>query len=90
MQWRIKGAGYNFDDLSCTPTYLNPQFPSFCIYKLMKLMSDSNLLVIFANKHVEGKPSLYAKMEKLAQICRCTRQGLKVMPCLVRYRANSV
>ena len=29
------------------------------------------------------KENLYAKMEKLeAQICRCTRQGLKVMPWL--------
>ena len=28
------------------------------------------------------KENLYIKMEKLeAQICRCTRQGLKVMPC---------
>ena len=30
------------------------------------------------------KENLYAKMEKLeAQICRSTRQGLKVMPCPV-------
>ena len=39
---------------------------------------DSNLLVIFGDKH--GKENFYAKTEKLkAQICRCTRQGLKVM-----------
>ena len=47
---------------------------------------DSTLLVIFADKHVgkkkkKKKKKLYAKMEKLeAQIWRCTREGLKVIP----------
>ena len=32
------------------------------------------------------KENSYAKMEKLgAEICRCTRQGRKVMPCGVVY-----
>ena len=33
------------------------------------------------------KGNLYAEMEKLeVQICRCTRQGLKVMPCPLSFQ----
>ena len=42
------------------------------------MLLDSNVLVVFADKCQEN---VYAKMEELeAQICRCTRQGHKVMP----------
>ena len=44
------------------------------------MLLDSNLVVMFADNMC--KENLNAKMEKLkAQICRCTRQGLKVMSC---------
>ena len=61
---------YNSMALSCTPTYLNLPTSQFLH------INKWNLLISTC------KENLYAKMEKLkAQLCRHTRQGLKVMLC---------
>ena len=52
------------------------------LFILQVSILSEQLLVIFGDKHVSRK--FIGKMEKLqAQICRCTRPGLKVMPCVV-------
>ena len=50
-------AEYNFKALSCTPTYLHPPISQFLHHKLLENLKflDSNLLVIFADKHVYRK-----------------------------------
>ena len=49
------------------------------LFILQVSILSEQLLIIFVDKHVIE--NVYAKMEKLeAQICRCTTQGLNVMP----------
>ena len=74
---------YNFKTLSCTPTYLNHPISQFLHNKLIKF--DVRLKFVKLSLLISMcKENLCAKMEKLeAQICRCARQGLKVMPCPV-------
>ena len=48
-------------------------------------MLDSNLLALFGDKN--RQKNLYAEKEKWeAQICKCIREGLKVMPWVSVYR----
>ena len=66
------------------------QFPSFSICTSMKFdVVKTQICWLFLLISM-CKENLYAKMQKLeAQMCRCTREGLKVRPCKeINLKAN--
>ena len=75
-------AGYNFKALSCTTTYLNPATSHFLYINSYEILCFYTQICKLSLLISICKENLYVKMEKLeVQICRCTRQGLNVMPC---------
>ena len=76
--------------MSCTPAYFEPPIsPAWHINFLIHMfISKDNL----TNLSLTTPNFIRAYMQKLGnlwvQICGCTRQGLKVLPCSAVYRRD--
>ena len=71
----------------CKPTYLSPQFLPLSMMNFLDTFSSASMINRFKSNNTKFHNSLYEQKwgHWDIQICGCTRQGLDVMPCGLRW-----